>query len=75
MTLHPPKPKSAPEDRQISGQPCTRSESSVWILEIENILRRAGGSTETSTTSCGLGMRLITAERFLSLDTATLAAR
>lgn len=39
------------------------------------MLRRAGGSRETSTTSCGLGVRLITAARFLPLDTATLAAR
>lgn len=71
--LQLPRQTLAREDRPTAGLPCTRSGTSAWILGTESMLRRAGGSTETSITSCGLGMRLIAATSFL--DTATLAVR
>lgn len=67
-TLHLPKPLSAAMDHLTAGLLCIKSETSAWILGMGSMLRRAGGSTETSTTSCGLGMRLIAVVNFL--DTA-----
>lgn len=75
IMLHPPKPPSVVEDHPIAGLPCTRFETSAWILEAESMLHRVGGNMETSTTSCGLGIKLIaiTIPSFLVIP--TLAAR
>lgn len=72
-TLHLPKPLSAAMDHLTAGLLCIKSETSALILGMESMLRRVGGNMETSTTSCGLGIKLIALASFLV--TTTLAAR